>query len=103
MIDAALNAATDSPVDDAHNYMTSAKDWSDAIVSTSLQDFTQKMAAKRIRGCQKKPLKVPTTIRFDADLLEALKASGKDWQTLVNDAMRDWVKNHKGSIGVSPL
>ena len=28
-----------------------------------------------------KPLKVPTTIRFDADVLAALKASGKGWQT----------------------
>ena len=46
------------------------------------------------RGAQKKPLKVPTTIRFDADLLDALKASGKGWQTRVNDAMRDWLKTH---------
>ena len=35
-----------------------------------------------------KPLKVPTTIRFDADVLAALKASGKGWQTRVNEAMR---------------
>lgn len=32
--------------------------------------------------------KVSTTIRFDADLLEALKATGPGWQTRVNDAMR---------------
>jgi uncharacterized protein (DUF4415 family) len=37
---------------------------------------------------------VPTTIRFDADLLEALKASGKGWQTRVNEAVRDWLKTH---------
>lgn len=40
------------------------------------------------------PLKVPTTIRFDADVLAALKASGKGWQTRVNDAMREWLKTH---------
>ena len=40
------------------------------------------------------PLKVPTTIRFDADVLAALKASGKGWQTRVNDAVRDWLKTH---------
>lgn len=40
------------------------------------------------------PLKVPTTIRFDADVLAALKASGKGWQTRVNEAMREWVKAH---------
>jgi uncharacterized protein (DUF4415 family) len=38
--------------------------------------------------------KIPTTIRFDADVLAALKASGKGWQTRVNDAMREWVKTH---------
>ena len=38
--------------------------------------------------------KVPTTIRFDADVLAALKASGKGWQTRVNQAMREWVKSH---------
>ncbi|MBI5330304.1 MAG: BrnA antitoxin family protein [Betaproteobacteria bacterium] len=41
-----------------------------------------------------RPLKVPTTIRFDADVLAALKASGKGWQTRVNEAMREWVKTH---------
>jgi uncharacterized protein (DUF4415 family) len=39
-----------------------------------------------------RPLKVPTTIRFDADVLAALKATGKGWQTRVNDAMREWIK-----------
>ena len=41
-----------------------------------------------------KPLKVPTTIRFDADVLAALKATGKGWQTRVNEAMREWVRSH---------
>ena len=43
------------------------------------------------------PLKVPTTIRFDADVLAALKASGKGWQTRVNEAMREWVKAHSST------
>jgi uncharacterized protein (DUF4415 family) len=47
------------------------------------------------RGPQKAPTKVPTTIRFDADVLAALKASGKGWQTRVNEAMRDWLKTHR--------
>jgi uncharacterized protein (DUF4415 family) len=49
------------------------------------------------RGSQKAPLKVPTTIRFDADVLAALKASGRGWQTRVNAAMREWVKTHPHS------
>jgi uncharacterized protein (DUF4415 family) len=38
--------------------------------------------------------KVPTTIRFDPDVLAALKATGRGWQTRVNEAMREWVKSH---------
>ena len=38
--------------------------------------------------------KVFTGIRFDADVLEGLKATGKGWQTRVNDAMREWLKPH---------
>ena len=40
-----------------------------------------------------RPLKVPTTIRFDADVLAALKASGRGWQTRVNEMLREWVKS----------
>ena len=38
--------------------------------------------------------KIPTTIRLDADVLDALKGTGKGWQTRVNEAMREWVKTH---------
>ena len=38
--------------------------------------------------------KVFTAIRFDADIVEAFKATGKGWQTRVNDALKDWLKNH---------
>lgn len=48
------------------------------------------------RGKQKTPLKVPTTIRFDADVLTGLKATGQGWQTRVNKAMREWLKKHGG-------
>lgn len=40
------------------------------------------------------PLKVSTTIRFDADVLAGLRASGKGWQTRVNDTMRAWLRKH---------
>ena len=49
------------------------------------------------RGAQKRPVKVPTTIRFDAEVLAALKASGRGWQTRVNDAMKDWLRTHSPS------
>ena len=46
-------------------------------------------AMKRAPGRPKADArKVSTTIRFDADVLAAMKASGPGWQTRVNDAMR---------------
>ena len=39
--------------------------------------------------------KVSTTFRFDADVLEAMKATGKGWQTRINDIVRAYVETHR--------
>ena len=39
--------------------------------------------------------KVPVTMRVDADVLEAIKASGAGWQTRVNELLRDAVRQGK--------
>ncbi|QIM48038.1 BrnA antitoxin family protein [Pusillimonas sp. DMV24BSW_D] len=44
------------------------------------------------RGPQKAPRKLQTAIRFDADIVEAFKAQGPGWQTRMNDALREWLK-----------
>jgi uncharacterized protein (DUF4415 family) len=52
---------------------------------------------KRARG--RPPLETPkiaTAIRFDADVLAGLRATGKGWQTRVNDAMRQWLAQRPG-------
>jgi uncharacterized protein (DUF4415 family) len=38
--------------------------------------------------------KEPTTVRFDPEVLAAFRATGKGWQTRINNAMRDWLKTH---------
>lgn len=38
--------------------------------------------------------KVSTTIRFDADVLAAMKATGPGWQTRINEIVREYVKTH---------
>ena len=43
------------------------------------------------RGKQKTSGKVPVTIRLDADLVERLRATGRGWQTRLNDTLRDVV------------
>lgn len=56
--------------------------------SQALPVDLQETLGVRRRGPQKAPTKVSTTIRLDADLLEALKASGEGWQTRVNALVR---------------
>jgi len=38
--------------------------------------------------------KISTTLRFDATVLSAFKSTGKGWQTRMNNALRDWLKEH---------
>jgi uncharacterized protein (DUF4415 family) len=36
--------------------------------------------------------KISTTLRLDADVLAQFKAKGPKWQTRINDALREWLK-----------
>ena len=93
-IAAALAAAPETPVADDDNPPTTEADWSEAIVSHSYAELREKLAERRRRGPQKAPRKVATTIRLDADVLAALKASGKVWQTRVNTILRERLQAH---------
>ena len=33
-------------------------------------------------------------IRFDKDILAAFRATGQGWQTRMNDALKEWLKEH---------
>jgi uncharacterized protein (DUF4415 family) len=48
---------------------------------------------RRGRGPQKTPTKVAISLRLDRDVLAALRAEGRGWQTRVNDLLRDFVAN----------
>jgi uncharacterized protein (DUF4415 family) len=37
------------------------------------------------------------TVRYDADIVAAFKASGAGWQTRMNDALREWLKTHSAA------
>ena len=37
-------------------------------------------------------------IRLDADVLGAFKETGAGWQTRMNNALRDWLKNHPKQV-----
>jgi uncharacterized protein (DUF4415 family) len=55
------------------------------------------MARRRGRpvGSRKADTKVAVTLRFDPDVLAALRATGPGWQPRVNEVMREWVTAHR--------
>lgn len=38
--------------------------------------------------------KVSVTVRYDLDVLEAFRTTGKGWQTRMNDVLREYVRTH---------
>ena len=46
------------------------------------------------RGKQKAPVKVSTTIRLSADVIEYFKSDGKGWQSRLDAVLQDHVKKH---------
>ena len=77
---------TDSP-------QTSAADWTQAFVSHSASELHAE-TTKRKRGTNKLPIKKQVAIRFDAEVLAYFRSTGKGWQTRMNEALKEWVKDH---------
>lgn len=48
----------------------------------------------RVRGPQKTPTKVQTTIRLSQDVLNFFRITGKNWQTRVDKALKEYIKAH---------
>ncbi|MBK5913383.1 BrnA antitoxin family protein [Rhodocyclus purpureus] len=51
-------------------------------------------AYRKQRGRPQGSDKESTTIRLDRDILEAFRAGGPGWQTRMNAALRDWLRDH---------
>jgi uncharacterized protein (DUF4415 family) len=58
------------------------------------KDVADEMLAKKTGRPLGSGMKESQTVRFDRDILTAFKATGKGWQTRMNDALRDWLEKH---------
>jgi uncharacterized protein (DUF4415 family) len=47
-----------------------------------------------IRGPQKAPTKIVTTIRLSRDVIEIFKATGNGWQSRIDSALRQFIAEH---------
>jgi uncharacterized protein (DUF4415 family) len=81
-----------------------APDEDAAITAAAMQDpdaqpYTDEewetVKPKRARGRPAQEVtKVPTSIRLDARVVEAFKATGEGWQTRMNNALFEYAKQH---------
>lgn len=47
------------------------------------------------RGPGKHPGKEAVSIRLAPDILDVFRGTGPGWQTRINNALRDWLKEHE--------
>ena len=78
------------------NKRSTGDDWidEDDAPDLSAPHYQAKLAAtspRRGRPRAESP-KISTTIRLDADILEAFRATGQGWQSRINEALRLAVK-----------
>ena len=86
------------------------KDWDDVdIPELTNEDFKRMRPASevvpeivkaykegrlKVRGPQKSPTKVQTTLRLSRNVVEFFKSAGRGWQTKIDNALKDYVKAH---------
>lgn len=88
----------DSPYD-PNNAKAVATYFNDALVvhGGGYRAVKVALAAKRKpgqRGPGKRPPKEAINIRLSPEVISAFRATGDGWQTRVDGALRDWLKDH---------
>jgi len=81
MTDAEIQCDEDSPE-------TTASDWEGAALKQN------GVTIGRVRGPNKRPKKEQVAIRYSPDVLAAFRATGRGWQTRMDEALKDWLKAH---------
>ena len=72
-----------------------AVDWSQGTTTTGGGVSATVQALRRVRGKNKQPTREQVAIRLDREVLAKFRASGRGWQTRVNAALVQWVKEHE--------
>lgn len=72
-------------------------DWNDAFVTHSADELRKEVAARRTRGPNKRPTKEQVAVRFSPEVLAYFRATGAGWQTRMDEALREYVSQHKSA------
>ena len=46
------------------------------------------------RGKQKRPVKIPVTLRYSPEVVNYFKSTGDGWQTRMDEALKEWITKH---------
>ena len=80
---------------DNENFEWSAEELKKSKTFADLpESLKTKLASRKLRGAQVLPTKVSTTIRLSTEVIEAFKASGSGWQTRIDLALKEWLRDH---------
>lgn len=72
-------------------------DFKHAVPFSALPESLQAKLKRIPRGPQKAPLKERITIRLSPEVVAPFRATGDGWQTRLDAALKDWLKNHTPS------
>ena len=75
---------------DADSPRTTVSDWEGAV----LKQGGVEVGRAKTRGPNRRPTKEQVAVRYSPDVLAAFRATGRGWQTRMDEALRDWLKNH---------
>jgi uncharacterized protein (DUF4415 family) len=85
---------TDNP-EATNQWFTKAKPAADVLPELFGHSAASEMLIPKKRG---RPIaaktKTPINIRLDSEIVDTFKNSGVGWQTKINEALKDWLKNH---------
>ncbi len=76
---------------------TKPDDWNSAFVTHSADELRKEVAARRTRGPNKLPTKEQVAVRYSPEVLAYFRATGAGWQTRMDEALREYVSQHKAA------
>lgn len=76
---------------------TKPDDWNNAFVTHSADELRKVVATRRARGPNKRPTKEQVAVRYSPEVLAYFRATGTGWQTRMDEALREYVSQHKAA------
>jgi len=86
MPDTEIHHHADSP-------RTKVADWEGATLKLGGVEIGR----AKTRGPNRRPTKEQVAVRYSPDVLAAFRATGRGWQTRMDEALRDWLKTHSSA------